>query len=148
MATHYPSYTYHLCVSEISQHTGAVIFPESRKQSGRNKSPFSEDGNDPNVNPFRMPPDNDIFQRRDQERQKKKQVGLHLLKNFHPHDISFIALLWLICLYTSAKPGLYFEQCRELALVLAGAFNQNLNLVLSRKFRPIIYITRIFSSTT
>jgi len=33
-----------------------------------------ENGYDPNVNPFRMPPDNDIFQRRDQERLRKKQV--------------------------------------------------------------------------
>ena len=33
-----------------------------------------DDGMDPNVNPFRMPPDNDIFQRRDQERLRKKQV--------------------------------------------------------------------------
>ena len=35
-----------------------------------------DDGMDPNVNPFRMPPDNDIFQRRDQERLRKKQVRI------------------------------------------------------------------------
>lgn len=42
--------------------------------------PFLEDGHDPTVNPFKMPLDNDIFQRRDQERLRKKQVrsGLYL----------------------------------------------------------------------
>lgn len=35
---------------------------------------FVDDGHDPSVNPFKMPLDNDIFQRRDQERLKKKQV--------------------------------------------------------------------------
>ena len=37
-----------------------------------------DDGMDPNVNPFRMPPDNDIFQRRDQERLRKKQVTVQV----------------------------------------------------------------------
>ena len=36
---------------------------------------FIVDKPDPNANPFKMPPDDDIFLLRDKERQQKKQVG-------------------------------------------------------------------------
>ena len=39
---------------------------------------YIADEYDPKVNPFKMPPDNDIFLLRDKERQKKKQVNLFM----------------------------------------------------------------------
>ena len=39
---------------------------------------FCADESDVKGNPFRMPPDNDIFLLRDKERQKKKQVRTYV----------------------------------------------------------------------
>ncbi|XP_067933536.1 cilia- and flagella-associated protein 100-like [Watersipora subatra] len=61
--------------SQLSHRSGAISFPNSAGPTAKNRMiTDSDDGNDPNVNPFKMPLDNDIFQRRDQERLRKKQL--------------------------------------------------------------------------
>ncbi|CAG2206638.1 Cilia- and flagella-associated protein 100 [Mytilus edulis] len=57
-----------------SRQSGRVTFPNSAK-SGSNKSVLSDDMV-PQGNPFKMPPEVDIFVLRDKERQRKKQERL------------------------------------------------------------------------
>lgn len=57
-----------------SRQSGRVTFPNSAK-SGSNKSVLSDDLV-PQGNPFKMPPEVDIFVLRDKERQRKKQERL------------------------------------------------------------------------
>lgn len=55
-----------------SRGSGKVTFPNSAK-SGSSRGSILTDDPVSNANPFKMPPDNDIFMLRDKERQKKKQ---------------------------------------------------------------------------
>lgn len=57
-----------------SRQSGRVTFPNSAKSSS-NHSELSDDTM-PAGNPFKMPPDSDIFLMRDKERQRKKQERL------------------------------------------------------------------------
>ncbi|XP_052779222.1 cilia- and flagella-associated protein 100-like [Mya arenaria] len=57
-----------------SRQSGRVTFPNSAKSSS-NHSVLSDD-TAPAGNPFKMPPDSDIFLMRDKERQRKKQERL------------------------------------------------------------------------
>ncbi|KAL4227041.1 hypothetical protein ACF0H5_015017 [Mactra antiquata] len=57
-----------------SRQSGRVTFPNSAKSSS-NHSVLSDDTM-PTGNPFKMPPDSDIFLMRDKERQRKKQERL------------------------------------------------------------------------
>lgn len=57
-----------------SRQSGRVTFPNSAKSSS-SRSIMSDD-TIPGANPFKMPPDSDIFLMRDKERQKKKQERL------------------------------------------------------------------------
>ncbi|KAK2165290.1 hypothetical protein LSH36_52g03004 [Paralvinella palmiformis] len=75
----------------VSRQSGKVTFPNSaRSGSGGSqrllKSSNSAEDYDPNVNPFKMPPDNDIFLLRDKERQKKKQSRLMRRKDDSDDD--------------------------------------------------------------
>ena len=69
----------------MSRQSGKVTFPNSARSGvSSRQSANSEEPNNPNVNPFKMPPDNDIFLLRDKERQRKKQVCLHITKYPYP----------------------------------------------------------------
>lgn len=57
-----------------SRQSGRVTFPNSAKSSS-SRSVLSDESM-PGNNPFKMPPDSDIFLMRDKERQKKKQERL------------------------------------------------------------------------
>jgi len=58
----------------VSTQSGKVTFPNSaRSDDSRKMIKSSADEHDPKINPFKMPPDNDIFLLRDKERQKMKQ---------------------------------------------------------------------------
>ncbi|XP_039250583.1 cilia- and flagella-associated protein 100-like [Styela clava] len=57
----------------ISRQSGRVTFPQSAKSMSSSKSVVAVIENSPDVNPFKVPPDQDIFMLRDKERQRKKE---------------------------------------------------------------------------
>lgn len=67
-----------------SRGSGKVTFPNSTK-SGSSRGSILTDDPVSNANPFKMPPDNDIFMLRDKERQKKKQVMIFV--KYTPNEI-------------------------------------------------------------
>ena len=63
----------------VSRQSGTVTFPNSLRSGAESReSNYSEE--DMKSNPFRMPPDNDIFLLRDKERQRKKQERIRQRK--------------------------------------------------------------------
>ena len=59
----------------MSRQSGRVTFPQSAKSISSTKSAgiFIDDESS-DGNPFKVPPDQDIFMLRDKERQRKKEV--------------------------------------------------------------------------
>lgn len=57
----------------ISRGSGRVTFPQSAKSMSSTKSAIAIIENAADTNPFKVPPDQDIFMLRDKERQRKKE---------------------------------------------------------------------------
>jgi len=68
----------------VSRQSGRVTFPNSAK-SGSSAQSMRTDEIIPKGNPFKMPPDSDIFLLRDKERQRKKQERLRQ-RNLKVHE--------------------------------------------------------------
>lgn len=84
----------------VSRQSGRVTFPQSAKSISSSKSALQViDDEDPENNPFKVPPDQDIFMLRDKERQRKKEV------------MAVYTNLTLCC--CSLKCFIYFLQERE-----------------------------------
>lgn len=64
----------------VSRQSGKVTFPNSGRSGSNSRNSVLSDESDQKSNPFRMPPENDIFLLRDKERQKKKQERIRQRK--------------------------------------------------------------------
>ncbi len=71
----------------VSRESGMVALPDSaRSRDSKARSLHSRESDvDPKANPFKMPPDNDIFLLRDKERQRKKQERIRQ-RNLKVHE--------------------------------------------------------------
>lgn len=64
-----------LFTGDISRQSGRVTFPQSAKSLSSSKSAVAIIQTQQGGNPFKVPPDQDIFMLRDKERLRKKEVG-------------------------------------------------------------------------
>ena len=81
----------------MSRQSGRVTFPNSAKSALSEPSVLSDELVS-KENPFKMPPDSDIFLLRDKERQKKKQVS-QLNKYACVHTVHTVHVCVCVCVH-------------------------------------------------
>ena len=68
----YFKFAFHIFPGAISRQSGRVTFPQSAKSMSSSKSLAVVIEDMPDANPFKVPPDQDIFMLRDKERLRKR----------------------------------------------------------------------------